>query len=273
MPLVEPRDGDPAVGGMQGREQARQGVHRVRHGAAVPPGVQVAVGADDLDVQSQQPLRGHRERRFRRTPHPAVRGDHQIGREFVGVPGHVRSQMRATDLLLALEQERDVQRQRAVLGDELPHDLGGDVDRALVVGGAAAANPILAVVGVPCQLERRALPFVEAAGGLHVVMAVHQHRRPAWRALPVGHHRGVAAGLHDRRIGEVQPGHQPLGSGLHRLAVGVTADARDRHIPGELGDVPIVVGLEPQGREGVSRSHGRRRWRSSARSPMTPTRR
>ena len=51
-------------------------------------------------------------------PHRAVGRDHEVGRELVAMLAQDAGEARAADLLLALEQEADVQRQRAVLVEE-----------------------------------------------------------------------------------------------------------------------------------------------------------
>ncbi len=209
--VVEPGNRDPTIGMVQPGEDRRQGMHRVGDGAAVPSGVQVPVRSGDLDVESQQALRPERQRRLRRPPHPAVGRDDQVRRALRSVRADEVGQVRTTDLLLAFEQERHVERQPPVLGDELPDDFDRDVARALVVGRTATADTVLAVVaGVAGQLERRGRPLVRVTDGLHVVVAVHQYRRPARRPGPPGQDDGVPTGLENSDVGEIQPGRQPL---------------------------------------------------------------
>ena len=112
--VVEAGHRDRAVRAVQAGQDRGQRVHRVGDGAAVAARVQVLGGAGDDDVQADQALGGDRQRRLGRPPHRAVGGDDQVGGELVGVRAHVGRQVRAADLLLALEQELDVQRQRAV---------------------------------------------------------------------------------------------------------------------------------------------------------------
>ena len=154
---------------------------------------------------AEQALGGDRERRLVGPPHRAVGRDHQVGGERLRVGPDVRRQVRAADLLLTLEEEPHVERQRALLGQELPAGLDREVRRPLVVGGTAAAHPVLAGrrVGVAGQLERRGHPLRQVAGGLHVVVAVDQDGRRPGPVEPGADHGRVAAGLDDLGVGEV----------------------------------------------------------------------
>ena len=87
----------------------------------------------------------------------------------------------AADLLLALDEELDVERQAAVLLQMGLDRLDVHEHLALVVGGAARVD--LAVADG--RLERRAGPEVHGIDRLHVVVAVEQDRRLAGRVEPV----------------------------------------------------------------------------------------
>ena len=123
--------------------------------------------------------------------------------------------------------------------------LGGlehHVDRALVVGDAAAARH----VAVDVQLERGSEPLGLVPGGLHVVVAVDQDGRRPGRAQPLSQHHRMAVGLHDPAAGEVQLRGEPLRGGAHRGGVGVPADAGHGDVLGQLAQVAGVAGLEVQ---------------------------
>jgi hypothetical protein len=161
--------------------------------------------------------------------------------------------VRAADLLFALDEELNVQGQAAFLGREGLGGLQHQVDRPLVVGDAAAADH----VAVDAQLERGSQPFRRIAGGLHVVVPVHQDGRRAGLPEPLGAHDRVAVGRRDPAPGELELPGEPLRGGAHGGGVGVPADARDGHVLRQLPQVTGVVGVKVQ--------HGRRRWRWSAR--------
>ena len=101
------------------------------------------------------------------------------------VRGHLRpvlleeaAQVPRADLLLALDDELHVERER--LGRPQVRADGGHVghDPALVVGGAPAVETAVALGG----LEGGREPLLRAAGGHHVVMPVEEH---GGRARPV----------------------------------------------------------------------------------------
>ncbi len=97
-------------------------------------------------------------------------------------------QVLRADLLLALDEHLDVDRQRvaglAVGGDGAEE--GGD--RALVVGGAAGEEPAVAAR----QLPRVGLPLLDEVDRLHVVVGVQEDGRLAGRVEP------LAVGVRER---------------------------------------------------------------------------
>ncbi len=117
-------------------------------------------------------------------------------RELVVVLLQQRREGVGADLLLALDEHHDVDRQvvavrpdRAEVGD----------DPGLVVGGAAAVEPV-APLG---RLERRRVPVGRVVLGLDVVVRVEQHRRRTLRPGLLGDHRRRAAvRAHDVDLGE-----------------------------------------------------------------------
>jgi len=113
------------------------------------------------------------------------------------VRGHLRpvlleeaAQVPRADLLLALDDELHVERER--LGRPQVRADGGHVghDPALVVGGAPAIETAAALGG----LEGGREPLLRAAGGHHVVMAVEEHGGRARPVQPVPVHVGMHAG-------------------------------------------------------------------------------
>ncbi len=82
------------------------------------------------------------------------------------------AQRRRAGLLLALDEDRDAHRRVAA---ERADRRQMRCDAGLVVGGAAAVEPAVALG----RLERRRVPLAAVALGLHVVVGVQQHRRRA----------------------------------------------------------------------------------------------
>ena len=99
----------------------------------------------------------------------------------------------AADLLLSLEEEADVERKLAALGQEGLRHQDRDQQRPLVVGGAARVDPPVA----HARLERRARPLGLVPGRLDVVVAVHEDRRSARPAQPLTDDDGLAVRLDD----------------------------------------------------------------------------
>ena len=89
-------------------------------------------------------------------------------------------EVRAADLLLALDQEADVERQPALLRKESFGHLQRHEHGPLVVGRAAGVDATVA----DARLERGSRPLGLVAGRLHVVVAVDEDRRRAGDAEP-----------------------------------------------------------------------------------------
>jgi hypothetical protein len=108
--------------------------------------------------------------------------------------------VRAADLLLTLEKELDIQRQRALLLEEGLSNLEDDEHRALVIADTPATDH----VPVDGELERRGPPLGEVTGRLHVVVSVDQDRRRSGGLQPVGPDHGMTGRRHDSAGGERQ---------------------------------------------------------------------
>ncbi len=160
----------------------------------------------------------------------------------------ILGQVRAADLLFALEQELDVEREPALLRAERLQRLRHDVDRPLVIGAAAAADDLT----VDCQLERGSEPLAERAGRLHVVVTVHQDGRRARRPEPLAAHHRMARGVLDPAGRVTQLPGQPPRRVQHRLGIGIAADARHGDELAELAQVPGVVGGEGEPARGTA---------------------
>ena len=194
-------------------------------------------------------------RRRLEVPVAGIGDDDRIRGEQVAVLAEEVRERARRPLLLALDEHGDAEVEVAgCLGERAD---GADVRHhaGLVVGGAATVQAVAALR----RLERRRLPVLVLAGGLHVVVRVEEHGRPPVAGRAAGHHRGLA------ELGPVLDGRAPH---LDELEHAGAAQ--------ELGD--RLGALRRRGpdrtpartRTGCARgSRGRRRWRGSPRRPPT----
>jgi hypothetical protein len=145
-----------------------QGVDGIRSGAAVDAGVQFAPPCGQAQLRADRPPQAGGDRGPAPVDHSDV--EDQRRREPVLDRCEVVKHRMADDLLLAVGQHAHVHAQLA-RGGQVERGPQDGVEVALVVGDPAAVEPAVADRG----LERRALPQVERADGLHVVVAVGDH--------------------------------------------------------------------------------------------------
>ena len=178
-PACRPVDRDVAAVVVQRRDQPGEGHQRVGDEPAPHAGVHGVGQRADLDVHPDQAAQAGRQGGDADVPVAGV-GDHDdVGAQVVEVLLQQRGQGLGADLLLALDEEDDVDRQ-VVAEDPQRGQVGGDA--GLVVGRAAAVEPVAALG----RLERRAVPVGVVVLGLDVVVGVEQHGRRARRAPPCG---------------------------------------------------------------------------------------
>ena len=163
-------------------------------------------------------------------PHAGVGHDHRVGREALGVLLDQSPEVRRTGLLLALDQELQVDGGGgAAGGGQVCADPEGVEEHlALVVGGAPRVHP---AVGDD-RLERVGVPAVLAGRGLHVVVSVHQDGgRARLTGRPLGVDGRGARGLKDlgdREPGLPELGGEPVGTAPYvRVVVGLGRHGRD----------------------------------------------
>ena len=218
--LEQARDRHVAGVVVQARDHPAQRHDRVGHQAAPHAGVDSVAQGAHLDVGADQAAQRRGERGLADVPVAGV-GDHDdVGAQLVLVLLQQRRQGVGADLLLALDEEHDVDGQVVAVRPERPevrHDAG------LVVGGAAGVEPRtlrrLALGG----LERRRVPVGRVVLGLYVVVRVQQHRRRTLRPALVRDDRGRAAlGADDvdrlAPLGAQQVGHR-VGADRHTSPV------------------------------------------------------
>lgn len=202
-------------------------------------GVQVAGSALEHDLERQQATAGDDHRGQVRSPHRAVGRQHEIGRELPGERRDGGPEVGAAALLLALDQEFEVDREPPIALQERFRHQDRDQQRSLVVGSAARVQPL-----VPHRrLEGRRAPGPERLGRLHVVVAVDQDGRRGRGAQPLGCDHRMAAGRTDRNpleTGRAEPlGDEPRRQLDVRLVGRLGADARDRAKPAELLEMAL----------------------------------
>ena len=170
-------------------------MQRVLNAAAVKAGVKIARLRCDRDHRADAAAQADRDCRRIRIFHRAVENDRAVGAALVGFdPGRDRF---PACLLLAFDNDAHVDRQLAAL--EKPAGRNQQrVEVAFVIGGAARVEPAAAKL----RLKRRALPGLEWARALDVVVAVNDHRRRAFvaRAELADHKRVAAFNRHQLRL-------------------------------------------------------------------------
>ena len=231
-PLAE-RIGQTAV---RARKNAGEGrderVRRVERRRTEQPRVHVSRPGADADVEIQHPANADREGRLSTAHHPAVEDQRGVGRAVVR--RDPLDDRVAADLLLAVECEAHVDRERALLG-ELADGLDHHEHVPLVVGDAARVETAVA----RRQLEGRGAPQLERVGRLHVEVRVAEDGGRAAavrrcgeladdeRTLPPGHELGGAPAVRDPRGDPVRRSLDV--AGVRRVGT----DGRDRDELGE----------------------------------------
>ena len=169
MPTLQ-RLGNAAVARQDRAQRRHQGVDRILRRVAVHPRVQVARAGADAHVEGGEPAGRDRERRQVPVLHAAVEDHARIGAAVVLL--EELDDRLAADLLLAVRDDANVDRQRAV-GCEQTGRVQQHPELALVVGDAAGVDPFVA----NRRLERVGLPELERRRRLHVEVAVAEDRR------------------------------------------------------------------------------------------------
>ena len=198
--VIKAGDGDVAVFIKNAAENTGQHPDRILRGAAEDAGMQIAVGGLDLHFVVDQPAQRGGDRRRIGVPHAGVADQREVRLEVGLVLFKKRNEILRSDFLFALDDDGDVERQRA--RDRFPGPAGFDEGHqlALVVLGAARDDDLSSVgMGGDFRLEWRTMPEIERVDRLHVVMAVEQHVRPGAVAFAVAFALGDDGGMTGRR--------------------------------------------------------------------------
>ena len=199
--VVKARDRDASAFVVHGRENAGERHGRIDNRAAVATGMQVLRGALHVDLEVRQPSQRRQDARQAGSEHGRVADDARVARELGGVRLDERREMLAADFLFAFREHDDVHGQRAARLEMRLERLHVEEELSLVVHGATRVEPSVA----DGRLEGRRRPQLERLCGLHVVVAVNQHRRrTGGRAAPfTDDHRVSRRWMHLRRESRV----------------------------------------------------------------------
>ena len=157
---------------MQGRKEFDEGGGGVHHRAAENARVEIERRSPHDDFHRGDAAEALGQGRVSLGDHSGVgNGDHVTAQVAAARTDELR-EICASDLLLALDEENQIHRQRTLLAEhaDRPEDVREDL--AFVVGGAARKDPFVA----DHRLERRRGPLAGRVLGLHVVMAVDEDR-------------------------------------------------------------------------------------------------
>ena len=229
-------------------EQPGQDPGRVRH--AEVPGVDVAAGGLELEGEREDPAGAEHDRRPLAGVLRPVRDEDEVRGQEVPVRLDEAAEAGAPDLLLALEDELEVDPGRHAQRVHEVQSLQVRPDRTLVVGGATRVEPVggqrivrdrgagndrSALLRQPRaedRLEGRWLEPASRRRGLRVEVAVDQEGPRRAGHPPLAEHDGVAARLEHARLqpAALHRARQPLRAApdsLRLLAHGVDPEALD----------------------------------------------
>ena len=246
--VVEAGNGDATRLVVEARHEAAQRVRGVGDGAAVAAGMEILGGRRQGEVEGHDAAAGDVHGDEVGPPLRTVRRENQVGLQAVAIALHPGCEMGAPHLLLALDHELEVDGQALAGPQEGFRHANRDEHRSLVVRDAAAVEPVVPHLG----LEGRARPVRQRIGGLHVVVAVDQHRRRVAGVQPVGVDQGVALRRQEGRVLQTRalhPGRHVARGFLDRPGIGgVGADTGDADVGVELVDEAIAMSLQIPGR-------------------------
>jgi hypothetical protein len=190
--VVEARHIDAAVRGVQRGAELGHRLDGIAQHAAVQAGVEVAAGAGDLDIKKHKTAETAGEHDLILGGNAGVGQVDEICLQPVAVGLKEFGKARAADLLLALDQETDAQRQVRAAFEQPSHGRDVGHERPLVVRRAAAKDTLTADLG----LEGRRLPEIERIRRLHVVVTIDDHMGPMGGPSAVGQDDGMEVGRH-----------------------------------------------------------------------------
>ena len=149
--------------------------------------MQVGLRAVHVDLDRARTFEADNQPRLILRPLGSVGTEDEVAGETLAVGGDEGRQLRASDLLLALEDELHVERQRARCPQERLDAEDAQEEVRLHVGGATAVEAAVANL----RIERGRAPQVERIDGLNVEVTVDQHGGSARSMQPVSVDHGM----------------------------------------------------------------------------------
>ena len=226
---------------MQRREDLGQRGDRVGHRAAEAPGVEVEGSALDVHLDSSKTAEPGAERRQARRDDRRV-GDHEnVGPEAFLLARHDVLEVDGAGLLLALDDQLEVEWQLAADGEDCLHRFEVHPYLPLVVNGA----PRIQIPVADLRLEGRRAPLIERVDRLDIVVAVDECRRQRRIHEALGVDRGMPGGFDE--LGVVKADLASLGGEVLGVAPDVGGmcrigrDAWDPEGGNQLVDVALLI--------------------------------
>jgi hypothetical protein len=173
--VVEVRDRDAPIPVVEGREDVGKDVDRIACGAAIPAGMEIAVGCRDDDLLADETAQHRRDGRLLAAPHAGIADKGYVAAQFLGILREEGLEAGAARFLLPLQDHRHADRQAA--SDCFPGTAGLDEGHQLplVVSSTAGADAFPAIrPGFDQRLERRRRPLGKRVDRLHVVVTVEE---------------------------------------------------------------------------------------------------
>ena len=215
--LIEMGQRDPALVVVQTIEDRGEHMDRVACRAAEHARMKVAIGGRDGDLLAHEAAQHRGDGGGVAVPHARIAHEREITGEFVLVGLEEGMQRWGARFLLALQQDRDRDRQAAGLVDPGARRLDERHELALVVGCAARDDNLRAILaGDHGRVEGVTFPQVQRIDRLHVVVTVEQNVRAALcPVLAVTDDHGVpgCVAYLGSDAERVQLGREPIGGG------------------------------------------------------------
>ena len=149
--VIEAWNADPAVGALERGDDLGKGVGRILDGTAVAARVKVDGRSHDVDLGVHEAAQGNRDRGQIALEEARVTDDREVGGQPLALGVEPAIQVGAARLLLAFEDELEVDRQLAAGGKKRLRCPEVEMQLALVVRRAPADDP----VSIDDRLERR----------------------------------------------------------------------------------------------------------------------
>ena len=199
---------------MKGSDDFRQSSDGVGYRPAEHAGMQVGGRSLHDDFRARQTAQAVGKGGSVRSGHAGIGDNDDVAGQFIPVLLQEEGKTAAADFLLPFQQEDHVHGQMpAVLALEFLHAQNVGEQLAFVVRGSAGVNFAVAHF----RFKGVGLPQLHRIHGLHVIMAVNQHGRPAFFPGAAPHHDGMPVRLvrHGFKSHAGELVHQPVRAVAH----------------------------------------------------------